>query len=644
MDKLEYYIDPLSLWSYDDPKMTSILAFYKIVEGTWGTTITSTTPIPRTAKKAFRNVLRDYIKHAPVCDNSNYDDYRDIDNFPNTLDPHAPFCLVLPTNIVRNVYYVNFMYFKNGFFERHYNNLNTFRDIETLGQLLLFFVVAIMRVEIEQTNENNIVTKFVPLYEFNEVLSTKKDYSSKMTYACSSMLWQLCSIGYYKENPNIVLGLPMYYWYGVNVKTVYDEITKPFTGNGNKLPNTWSKGPLYFTKYILDNHILNHYQTNCITINYNGYKATFVSSVPEFVLDGLCYTVNDKITKYGNDHVQIYMMPNGCKDGHTYTYLCSNDQGTIVSLPCTGKLFDEYHDQGAIRYQDNDINAKCNGYCFKSLLIMPEDTKVYQFEDSHVKYNNFQNDYYAGPPVFLTKNGVNRTASRGCNWCGNINTRYNSNAIVSPYHICGPQVPPCHTVPPTCPVPPHCPPVNPNCPVVPVPPVPPYYPPHLPYPPYPPHNDRSDCHDGQCTGLIPPPPHCRCILDSENNCIYYCDYHNNIYPYTINPVDYRLNILKEKIAGYIPLIKHLKDTCKKENDAAKKLEHHIETMRQYMVMASNKVDYHTCRKPTVSVPKHSIDKTYPSIKDSDAWKINRLCYIQPHSMCFRTPPAWMIAH
>ncbi|AWU47161.1 P4c precursor [Sea otter poxvirus] len=516
-------IDPHSLWSLDDKRMRSVLHFYKIVNDSWNTVIDKQTPFTRIQKKAFRNVIRDFIRYAPIANSESF------------TDPHAPLTLLLPKYIHTNPYYVNFVTFNNEYFKKHYDEIETYGKIRTMGEFLVYFIMAIMRVDTETTKDGRI--EKVQVFENKDEKISKDEFISLMTRACVNVLWQLCSVGYANENNNIVLGLPMYWWYNVDTEKVQHEVRIPFTRD--KFKDTWSKGPLYFIKYLVDNKITNHFHTNCVTFSYGGFKSTFTVSVPEFVLDGLCYHISDNITKIGHYTVILYLSQHS-NNGHTYTYLCPDDQGSIVSLPCNNQL-DYYNDCGSVKILNNGSNNSSNTYGYKSLLITPDTLEHFQFEDSPHKYDDIINDIYIGPPIMVPTNYNNN----------NININNCSNNMPCNYSY--------------------------NC--------------------------------------IVEPPKCN------------------------NEAIRRLDLLNAKISGYIPLIRHLKDMCHRENNAAKKLEEHIETMRQYMIMTSQKVDHHTCRQPSVSVPKHSINNTFPSIKDSELWKHPKMCYKYGRHI-----PLWMVSY
>ncbi|QDJ95054.1 P4c precursor [Hypsugopox virus] len=86
------------------------------------------------------------------------------------------------------------------------------------------------------------------------------------------------------------------------------------------------------------------------------------------------------------------------------------------------------------------------------------------------------------------------------------------------------------------------------------------------------------------------------------------------YPHKDKPTNIRIHLDRE-------IVRRLEDRYNKLNkyccndEKVKALEHNFETMRQYAIVLSKKVDYQTFTHNNVTIPIHSIDHTYPPQKE-----------------------------
>ncbi|WZD65322.1 A-type inclusion protein [Pseudocowpox virus] len=347
--------------------------FRTFVSANWYQKLNSQTCIPIEIRKLVRNLLREYIKHAPPMS--------DVHKKTN-----KPLNLFMTEYVNKNPVY-NELFKNNVWLYEGAMSIKTFTDMSTVGRFLLMVVYRIMS---GTTDDGHIM---------DGRDATNPTYIDiQMDYFCYLFLWYMGSISHYYSNKSLVFGIPMYWWRGDGLmQNVYTKLDNYFN-NELKDSNKFSNGAVTFARYMAniydkignDTKNMPH-----INIAFDAFNTNFIYSVPEFMLDGLCYTVYDKITKNGMSfYLDIFMAPTRY-NGFTYKTLDHTKQGVV-----DGITKEDVGDRGAIRFTYHPNFNRRVGYLPKGVPVRRQPNER---EDTSVKQHKVDEEK---TPIF-TRNPEN---------------------------------------------------------------------------------------------------------------------------------------------------------------------------------------------------------------------------------------------
>ncbi|AKU76979.1 A-type inclusion protein/fusion peptide hybrid [Orf virus] len=484
--------------------------FKSMVQQQWHHPLGTALCIPRTHRKIIRDVLRAYMQSAPSVEGTNVS--------------RRPVNLYIRKYVDRNSVYKK-IFVDDDWMKSHiallcdHAKVNII-NVNTLGKFYLMVVYAAMTGHLTLTNE-----RIMDILEGVTENSTKTVVDSKTQFFCQAFCRDVSALASYYRNSAIYIGLPIYWWYGINAGTVYDNIEKILV-QSNAVE--YGRGVLAFLQFMNEVNKTDVKDKDRIKIAFNDHTCMFVMSVPEFIMDGLCFTAWDLFTKYGTSFtVDIFMHP-AEHDGAFYKSVDHDQQGNLEQLSrpntvdCSAVRI-SYYPKG--EHKSNDENQ----------LGKPGPGDIYYFEygDSY----NISRNYYERRDR-LTYDGRCHEHRRvwmhadddGTTYLRMLWDRYDGNIKVTPFRV---------------------------------------------------------GFDGSA-----------CVLPER--------------------VDKLLAPLEKTLA-------EAKTCCESNRAAGRHLEQHIETMRQYAVLVSNKTDVHTCRRPGAEVTRHAIDGSLPPPHVLGDWGARSYC-------------------
>lgn len=258
--------------------------FQSFINLNWNKPLNKSTCIPRETRKLIRDLLREYIKNAPDI----------IGDNPSG----RPLNLFYKIYVVKNPVYQK-LFENNIWLLQSAENIKDFKDMGTIGRFLLMVVYRIMVGGI--SNGGTIMDSYGQH-------SSKAAIDTQMDYFCYNFMWYMASISNYYRNNSLVFGIPMYWWRKEQKKeNILDKLNESFSNN------THSRGAVGFVQFMIDSYN-NMDKVSKINITFDKYSTNFVSTVTEFILDGLCYTVWDDIRKQGTEfYVDVFLNVNSYK-------------------------------------------------------------------------------------------------------------------------------------------------------------------------------------------------------------------------------------------------------------------------------------------------------------------------------------------
>ncbi|AIO03569.1 A-type inclusion protein [Orf virus] len=258
--------------------------FTTFINANWTKPLNNRSCIPRRTRKVVRDLLREYIKQAPPIQGDN----------PSSL----PVNLFLKSYVDINPVYKS-IFENNIWLLESAQNIRTFENITTVGRFLLMVVYRIMSGGI---GEGKTIMDNYSQQTSKPVLNTQMDYF------CYNFMWHVASVANYYKNKSLVIGLPMYWWRDdQNQLFVLEQLKKDFPDID--MPD--ARGAIDFVQYMTDVYDKKYEAQPRVNISFDKFNTNFVVSVPEFIMDGLCYTSWDKITKYGTAfNVDIFLTLN----------------------------------------------------------------------------------------------------------------------------------------------------------------------------------------------------------------------------------------------------------------------------------------------------------------------------------------------
>ncbi|ADC53874.1 A-type inclusion protein [Pseudocowpox virus] len=296
--------------------------FRKFVNERWNEPLNQNTCIPIHIRKLVKSILREYIVNAPPLSDEHKNSKRPINLF-------------LKEYVNKNPVYIEL--FKNNVWMLDSAvSIKEVGDINTLGRFLLIVVYRIMT---GSKNDGTIMDDKDP--------TDPEEVDRQMDYFCYLFMWYMGSVSLYYRNKSLVIGIPMYWWRGDELLTfVHSKLDEYFSQND---PQKFSNGAVSFVRYIANTYdkIGDDFKNiPHINIAFNNFSTNFISSVPEYILDGLCYEVYDKITKHGTMfYLDIFMKPTRY-NGFYFKTLDHSKHGVVDGISKS----DVGDDRGAIRF------------------------------------------------------------------------------------------------------------------------------------------------------------------------------------------------------------------------------------------------------------------------------------------------------
>ncbi|QHG62675.1 P4c precursor [Cetacean poxvirus 1] len=292
-----------------------------IVELNWNKELNESSCLSRYERKSIRNVLREFMKSMPRVHHTSK--YKNIQ-----------FQLLLMKYIKENEYYKKLLKYDNEYFKQKYDQyvstITAVSDISTVGKYIIYFVMKIIKAEtirkerfLEDDGENYDL-KFI---------------SGRIKYACTELFWTTLAISNFYKCYKMFIGIPSYFFHNIIIQEVYDELSKYMMNDKENL----SKYTVYnFLNYLTKNERIID-DTNKITLYYVGETWDFNKSVPEFVLEALCYSVKDLYKKVGTIKVLVYAYDQFGR--YQYFMINKDDNGYVEKFPS----FQNEDDISAIR-------------------------------------------------------------------------------------------------------------------------------------------------------------------------------------------------------------------------------------------------------------------------------------------------------
>ncbi|WZD66095.1 A-type inclusion body protein [Bovine papular stomatitis virus] len=494
-----------------------VARFSYLVQRHWHHPLRSVTCIPREDRKLVRDIIRRYIQLAPKIEGAN--------------PSRRPLNLYFRKYVEQNPIYKK-LFVEDAKLGEHAKWLDErvkvgeAVHVSTLGRLYLLVVKKLLTGQLTVTNDWSMDILGVT------EKSSQKDIDARTSFFCLDFLSSMGNLASYYQNPAIHFGVPMYWWYGVDAKSIYKRLE---TGWQNSVTTELTRHSLAFIQFMSEVNGTSVGDKDHVKIVFEKLHVfQFVMSVPEFVMDGLCFTAWDEFSKVGTSFtMDIFIHPSE-HDGAVYKSVDHDAQGVLDQLPrpdtvdCSAVRISYYPD---VIYTDKESND----------LVKPGSYDLFYYE--YGDPNNISRNYYERRDR-LTYDGRCDQRHRvwthadddGTTYLRMLWDRYAGNIPVSPF----PQKP---------------------------------------------------------VGSSGSEPSV-CVLPQR--------------------VDALLKPLEETIAT-------AKTCCEGNREAGKQLEHHVETMRQYAVLVSNKTDVQTCNRPGAEVTKHAIDGSLPPPHVLGNWGVRSDC-------------------
>ncbi|WOC35486.1 A type inclusion protein [Equine parapoxvirus] len=501
--------------------------FRSLVKRHWHQPLNKHTCIPREDRKAVRDVIRLYVERAPPIEG------------PNVAG--RPLNLYFKKYVEKNPVFVAI--FGDPWIKDALTFYRQFSDISTLGRLYLFVVHRIMT---GKTHRDNGVMNVADVSE----TSARETIDTRASAFCENFMWYMGSVCAFKENKNLFFGVPMFWWYGVDAKKIYDTLNKLFMHAQTGYDYTVYS--LAFMRLMAEVNGTDVRHMPHVKVVFNKlHRFRFVMSVPELVMDGLCFTAWDEFTKTGKAFsVDIFVSPLRHNSG-AYWSVDHDKEGALDPLPRPDTV-----DCSAVRisYYPDPRHHVRSAKSWDDKQEVHDRTYYYDYGDL---WDVSRNEYERRDRLtFSNECGVHRVwrdedPDRSTYW-RMLHDRFMGEINVTPF----------------------------------------------PPPP-------------------PSPAAPQCVLPEH--------------------VDRLLRPMEETLAA-------VKACCEKNRAAGRHLESHIETMRQYAVVVSNKTDVHTCRPPGSAVTRHALDGSLPPPHVLGVWRPRSECGRRRAPLVSQARPWWWGRH
>uniref|UniRef100_A0AAU7E298 P4c n=1 Tax=Rousettus bat poxvirus TaxID=3141933 RepID=A0AAU7E298_9POXV len=262
----------------DDPRYDSIWRLEDLVNTTWYTSLHPYMCLSREQRKCIRNVVRDYMSGYPQT--------------PVTkLATDVAIQWLARRYQVENTYYVTLMRRDGPLYNLWYNNLTNAYNVSTLGRYILFNTLAIIHA--------GFYTSTFTFDDVNFSTVSTNEMENMMSTAFSEFIRFNVEINHDNHCPYMFVGLPMY-WINtyLDMEQVRDRLTRPFADAGKQYTVMYNA----YLDYVDE---LNDEEG--IELSYMGRITAFHKCVPEFMMDALCYTCGDLVTKTDNRLARVYL-------------------------------------------------------------------------------------------------------------------------------------------------------------------------------------------------------------------------------------------------------------------------------------------------------------------------------------------------
>ncbi|ASC55545.1 A-type inclusion protein-like protein [Seal parapoxvirus] len=488
-----------------------VLRFKLLVQRHWHHPLNAVTCIPREDRKLIRDIIRRYVQLAPAVDSINRSG--------------RPLNLYFRKYVEKNPMYLK-IFVNADWLEKHDKwmsenvEINQTSVASTLGRLYLLVVKKLITGQLADgkwTMDVDVTEK-----------SSQKEIDARASLFCQDFLSSVGNIAVKNTNSAVYFGVPMYWWYGVDAKKIYETLEIEWTQNTNIVED--ARYSLAFIQFMSEVNGTPVGGKDHVKVAFEKtHEFKFVMSVPEFVMDGLCFTAWDAYSKVGKSFtLDIFITPSE-HDGAVYKSVDHDQQGNLEQLErpkttdCSAVRISYYPDPV---YEDSEEND----------LVKPGSYEIYYFE--YGDPYNISRNYYERRDR-LTYDGRCHQHHRvwthpdedGTTYLRMLWDRYDGDINVSPF-------------------------------------------------------------------VDQPPPADACVLPQH--------------------VDKLLKPLEDTITK-------TKACCENNMKAGKHLERHLETMRQYAVLVSNKTDVHTCHNSGANLTRHAIDGSFPPPHVTGNWRAHSDC-------------------
>lgn len=282
-------------WEGDsDPRAKSIRAFALMIDNLWYKPLSKLGCLSRVERKCIRNVIRDYM--------------RSVEPLPPEKNPSGmPVQWLLEEFRNRNPYFQQLIEYNKGVLKVLLGDVRAYYNVDTVGKYVLFMVFSILRVEFLNGSE------FVGL----GVHSSRAALRARLTHAFVSLLTYGTYINHYEHSEYMFVGAPMYWAQYVDYHLAYQSLYE------NAFLEVLPYAKMYRAYFEYVRMTVRHTgsEVRSLMLQFCGETWALSVSAPEFILEALCYTVADRLTKTDRSRVLLYLEELD-KDKDERRYLC----------------------------------------------------------------------------------------------------------------------------------------------------------------------------------------------------------------------------------------------------------------------------------------------------------------------------------
>ncbi|ATI21229.1 P4c precursor [Eastern grey kangaroopox virus] len=325
----------------------AVAAFAEAVRSTWDEVLTANSCLRRQHRNAIRNVLRYFMASAGINVAENAAGY--------------PVQLLNYRVAAETRGFIEMMEFNRGELRSLWEQLPDTASVSTVGRYMLYLVMYLITtggetVDMDTATVSSYATKVASIF-CHKYLNRVSEIHSR--YNCGYMF----------------IGLPAYLMQG--------------TGRPAELLS-WG-GAMLIGKHMKVHHsyltFLSRNESSSspieLTLEFLWEKWSFKTSVPEFVLKGLCLRADDRMIKKGTSEVRVYLES---VNADSYVYYVLRDTDVMHrGVPVAG--IDYTADVSAVMVGEK--NEHDDPYSFLSRLITPSECGKALFEDDPDAANDY---------------------------------------------------------------------------------------------------------------------------------------------------------------------------------------------------------------------------------------------------------------